>query len=139
MKDTELNAYGILILRLTLGLAMLAHGLVLKVMTFGMAGTVGFFVSLGLPAISAYATVAVEILGGLALIAGFQTRIAALIQVPVLLGAVWVHAGNGWVFSSPNGGWEFPLFWAAMLIVQALLGDGPHALKIGSQSRLKTA
>jgi hypothetical protein len=38
------------------------------------------------------------------------------------------HLGNGWLFSAANGGWEFPVFWAVTLIVQALLGDGPHAL-----------
>jgi putative oxidoreductase len=39
-----------------------------------------------------------------------------------------VHAGNGWVFSAPNGGWEYPAFWTVMLFVQALLGDGAYAL-----------
>ena len=34
-------------------------------------------------------------------------------------------AGNGWVFSAANGGWEYPAFWTVTLIVQALLfGDG---------------
>jgi putative oxidoreductase len=33
------------------------------------------------------------------------------------------------VFSAPNGGWEYPVFWAVAMVVQALLGDGAYALK----------
>jgi putative oxidoreductase len=39
-----------------------------------------------------------------------------------------VHAGNGWVFSAPNGGWEYPLFLIVVSFVQAMLGDGRYAL-----------
>jgi putative oxidoreductase len=46
----------------------------------------------------------------------------------VLLGATWAHAGNGWLFTSPHGGWEYPAFWTVALIIQALLGDGAFAL-----------
>jgi putative oxidoreductase len=33
------------------------------------------------------------------------------------------------VFTSPNGGWEYPVFLMAMSVVHFLLGDGPLALK----------
>ena len=69
-----------------------------------------------------------EIAGGIALILGFQTRLVALALIPVLLGATWVHAGNGWVFSAANGGWEYPLFLIVVSFVVALLGDGKYAL-----------
>jgi uncharacterized membrane protein YphA (DoxX/SURF4 family) len=59
-----------LLLRLGLGSVFLAHGLLLKVFTYGFDGTLGFFASLGLPAIAAYLVIFGEILGGLALIAG---------------------------------------------------------------------
>ncbi|MCG8433604.1 MAG: hypothetical protein MJA83_06210, partial [Gammaproteobacteria bacterium] len=49
--------------------------------------------------------------------------------VPILVGAWAVHAGNGWVFSNPNGGWEYPAFLIAAGITQALLGDGAFAVK----------
>ena len=52
----------------------------------------------------------------------------ALALVPVLAGALWVHAGNGWVFSAANGGWEYPLFLIVVSFVAALLGDGRYAL-----------
>ena len=48
--------------------------------------------------------------------------------IPILLGAAWAHAGNGWVFTAPNGGWEYPASLAAAAAVQALLGDGKYAL-----------
>ncbi|WP_444465201.1 DoxX family protein [Rhodobacter capsulatus] len=58
----------------------------------------------------------------MALILGVATRAVALALIPVLLGATWVHAGNGWLFSGTGGGWEFPLFWAIIQLVIALLG-----------------
>jgi putative oxidoreductase len=48
--------------------------------------------------------------------------------IPILLGATWAHAGNGWVFSAQNGGWEYPAFLTVAAAVQALLGDGKYAL-----------
>lgn len=121
--------YGALALRLTLGVAALAHGL-LKLLVFTPAGTVGFFASLGLPAVAAYAVILAEVGGGLLLIAGAYVRLVSLALVPVLLGALWVHSGNGWMFASPKGGWEFPAFWTVALIAQALVGPGAFALKV---------
>ena len=127
MNDQSLAATGALVLRVSLGVMTLAHGL-LKVFVFTVPGTVGFFESLGLPAAIAYLTIAAEIFGGLALIGGIFTRVAALALVPILLGAAWVHSGNGWVFSNQGGGWEYPVFWAFALVVQALIGPGALAL-----------
>ncbi|GAA0592827.1 DoxX family protein [Caenispirillum bisanense] len=128
MTDTRLAPYAALLLRLTLGVTILAHGL-LKVVVFTPAGTAQYFGSLGLPAAAAYLVIFAEVAGGIALILGLWTRLAALLLVPVLLGALWVHAGNGWVFSAEGGGWEFPAFWTMTLLVQALLGDGAHAVR----------
>lgn len=117
-----------LILRVTLGALFLAH-FSLKAFVFGPAGTAGFFASLGLPGALAYPTMAVELLGGLALILGLYTRIASAALIVVLLGAIaTVHIHAGFFFNNPNGGWEFPAFWAVTLLVQALLGPGAFAL-----------
>ena len=121
--------YGAFVLRLALGVAALAHGL-LKVVVFTPAGTVGFFGSLGLPAVAAYLVILAEVGGGLLLIAGAYVRLVSLALVPVLLGALWVHSGNGWMFANPKGGWEFPAFWTVALIAQALIGPGAFALKV---------
>lgn len=116
------------LLRVTLGVAFLAHGL-LKVLVFTPAGTVAFFESQGFPGVTAYAVVFAELAGGAALILGLHTRAVALALVPVLLGAALVHLPNGWVFSNPGGGWEFPVIWVFANLVQALLGDGAYALR----------
>ena len=121
------TAYATLLLRLSLGLMFIAHGL-LKVLVFTPAGTVGYFASLGIPEAFAWLTMAAELGGGLLLILGVQVRWVALLQLPVIVGALVVHAGNGWLFSSANGGWKFPAFWAVAQLVMALLGDGPYAL-----------
>lgn len=122
-------ALGITLLRVSLGIMFLAHGVLLKLFTFGLAGTAAFFVSLGLPAWTAYATFAAEVLGGAALLLGIKARWVALALSPVLLGALFTaHAGNGWVFSAPGGGWEYPAYLIVLSIAQFLLGDGAYAL-----------
>lgn len=115
------------LLRVTMGGLFVVHGAI-KLFVFTPAGTAGYFESIGLPGLLAYLVIAAELLGGLALIAGFRTRLVALALVPVMLGAAYFgHGSAGFVFSNPNGGWEFPAFWAVTLVVQALLGGGAYA------------
>jgi putative oxidoreductase len=128
MIDSRTAPYAATLLRVSLGAMFIAHSLVLKYLTFTLPGTAQFFQSLGLPAALAYATFWAELVGGLLLVAGVGTRWVALALIPVLAGATWVHAGNGWVFNAPNGGWEYPAFLTAASLVQALLGDGRYAL-----------
>jgi putative oxidoreductase len=135
MDTTRTAPYAALVLRVSLGVMYLAHALLLKVGIFGMAGTVKFFESLGLPGWTAWATVIAEAVGGVLLIAGIGSRYVALALIPILAGALWVHAGNGWVFSAPNGGWEYPLYLIVLSAVQALLGDGAYALGGSKQAR----
>jgi putative oxidoreductase len=126
MND-KLASHGVLLLRVALGAMFIAHSVVLKLMTFTLPGTAQFFTSLGLPAWLAYATFFAEAAGGTLLVLGIQTRWMALALAPILLGALWVHSGNGWVFSSANGGWEYPLYLLVLSIAQAMLGDGAYA------------
>ncbi|MDI3439103.1 DoxX family protein [Erwinia sp. V90_4] len=129
MFDTRTTPYAALLMRLTLGTLFLAH-FGLKFFVFTPAGTAKFFASLGLPAGLAYLTMAVELIGAIALILGIYTRIVAVLLIPVLLGAiVTVHGPAGFFFTNPNGGWEFPAFWIIGLLVLALTGDGKFALK----------
>jgi putative oxidoreductase len=108
------------LLRVALGIMFIAHSVVLKYFTFTLAGTAQYFASIGLPAFLAYVVFAVEAIGGVLLVLGIATRWIALALIPVLLGALWVHLGNGWVFSAPNGGWEYPLFLIVISAVVAL-------------------
>ena len=128
MIDQKTAPYAVLLLRVSLGVMFLTHAIVLKVMTFTVPGTVHYFESLGLPGYFAYLTIAGEILGGTALVVGFQTRLVAVAVLPILVGALWAHSGNGWVFSAQGGGWEFPLGLVIAAVVQALLGDGALAV-----------
>jgi len=130
MIDATNAAYGAALLRVTLGAAALAHGLVLKVLTFGVAGTVGYFESIGYPGFFAYLVIFGEIAGGLALLAGVYARSAAVLMIPILFGALLQHAGNGWVFNTAGGGWEYPAFWLAALVASALVGPGAFVLKL---------
>ena len=127
MQDARVSAAA-LVLRLALGTMFVAHAL-LKVFVFTLPGTVKFFQSVGLPGELAYLTITAELVGGAMLILGVYTRFVSIALIPVLLGALYVHAGNGWLFTSPNGGWEYPAFLAASTLVQALLGSGAYALK----------
>ncbi|PTM97203.1 putative oxidoreductase [Mycoplana dimorpha] len=130
MRQETLTAYGATVLRLSLGTMYLSHSVVLKLLTYGLGGTAGYFVSIGLPAWLAYVTFAAEAVGGALLVLGIHTRIVALSLTPALVGAIiWAHGGNGWVFTAPGGGWEYPLFLVAASIAQALLGDGAFALR----------
>lgn len=128
MIDSRTAPYAATLLRVSLGAMFIAHSLVLKHLTYTLPGTAQFFESLGLPAILAYATFWAELIGGVLLVAGLGSRWVALALIPILAGATWVHAGNGWVFTAQNGGWEYPAFLIAASLVQALLGDGRYAL-----------
>jgi putative oxidoreductase len=136
--DQTTAPYAALVLRSALGVMFVAHAL-LKVLVFGLPGTVGFFESIGYPGWLAYATIFAELGGGILLIAGVYTRWVALALIPVLLGALQVHLGNGWVFSAEGGGWEYPAFLVVASLTQALLGDGAHALKPAMLGRPVTA
>ena len=117
--QVDLHRAGATLLRVALGIMFIAHSVVLKYFTFTLAGTAQYFASIGLPASLAYVVFALEAVGGVLLVLGIGTRWVALGLVPVLIGAAWVHVGNGWVFSAPNGGWEYPLFLIVVSLVVA--------------------
>lgn len=118
-----------LLLRIALAGMWISHGLILKLLTFGVAGLAAWLVSIGLPGALALPLIIAESVGGLLILLGWHGRWVSLALLPILLGALLVHAGNGWVFSNPNGGWEYPLFLALMSLVHLLLGDGQWAVK----------
>ena len=129
--EKSTTPYAALLLRVSLGVLFLAHGALLKLGTFGLAGTMGYFGSIGYPpAFGAIVTFA-EIGAGVALIAGVRVRMVSLLALPILIGATIQHLSAGWVFTSQGGGWEFPALWTVLLLVQAGLGAGAHALEPG--------
>jgi putative oxidoreductase len=117
-----------LLLRLGLGTMFVAHGL-LKVLVFTLPGTAAFFEQVGFPGWVAYPVSVAEIAGGALLLAGIGVRAIALGLLPILLGATFVHFGSGWVFSNPNGGWEYPAFLVLVSVALIMLGPGRFVLR----------
>jgi putative oxidoreductase len=112
----------LLVLRVVLGIIMLAHGWP-KLANLG--GTIEGFTGMGVPvpALAAiWATVA-EVAGGLLMLLGVLTDIAGLLFAVDMVGAItFAHAKNG--FSVSNGGIEFTLALLAMALAVALAGPG---------------
>lgn len=129
MTNQDRIEFAALGLRLSLGIMFVAHAW-LKYSVFTLAGTAGFFESLGLPGFLGYVTFFAELVGGILLILGVYTSLVSAALVPILLGATWAHAGNGWLFSAEGGGWEYPAFLAAAAIVQVLMGAGKYAVSL---------
>lgn len=118
--------FGALLLRVSLGIVLIAHSLYLKLMVFTLGGTAQFFVSIGLPGWLAYVVFLMEAVGGILLILGYQVRAVAVVLIPILLGATWAHWPNGWLFTAENGGWEYPLFLTVISGAVALIGAGAY-------------
>lgn len=116
------------ILRIALGIVLMAHSLYLKLVVYTLAGTAQFFGSIGLPEILAYIVFSVEAVAGVALLLGFKTRVFSALVIPILLGATWVHSANGWLFNNAGGGWEYPLLLTMMAVAQLGMGDGKYAI-----------
>jgi putative oxidoreductase len=129
------NGAATALLRVSLGVMFLAHSVVLKLFTYGLAGTAGYFESIGLPGALAYVVFAAEAAGGVLLLANVATGWVSLGLIPILAGALWAHSGNGWVFSNANGGWEYPLFLiviSAVVALQAFAARGTATARGGA-------
>ncbi len=95
------------LLRLAVGVVFVTHGWMKLADT---AATNVAFQSMGIPfpQVSTYLAIAGELFGGLGLLVGLFTKVAALGPFAVMLGAIsFVHLGNGLL--AKNGGWEYPL------------------------------
>ena len=124
-NETNIQSIGVSLLRIHFGIILLAHGW-LKVYVFSIAGTVGYFSSIGLPPIIAYLVIFGELVGGLALILGIQTRLAAALAVPIVFGAAVMNGGNGWLHSASGGGWEYAASLTVIAVSLAIMGSGQH-------------
>lgn len=122
----------LLVLRLSLGVMFIAHGMQKVWGLFGgpgLAKFTGFIGSLGFsPAgLWAYLAAYVELVGGLCVIAGLGTRLAAgLLLVLIVVAAAKVHLANG--FFSQTGGFEYPMLIAAVCLALLLAGGGKFSL-----------
>ena len=128
MIDNRFAPYGAFALRAALGIMFIAHAY-LKIAVFTVPGFAVFLGQVGFPGFLAWPIILAELIGGLAILSGFYARIVSVALLPVLLGALLVHAPNGWVFNAPNGGWEYPAFLALAAVAHALIGDGAFAAR----------
>lgn len=120
--------WGLTVLRIVTGIVFFAHGLQ-KATEFGVGGFAGFLTSLGipLPGVFAVIVIAVELLGGLALILGLGTRWVAIpLAIDMLVALLTVHLPNG--FFAQNNGYELVLTLLAAAVALALTGSGALAL-----------
>ena len=124
MNANTQHDIGKLLLRVTLGVLVLLHGL--AKLNGGMAGIVRMVEARGFPGALGYGVLLGEVVGPLMLIAGFHARIGgALVFVNMLFAIVLVHLGQLGSFNS-QGGWSLEL--QAMYLVGGLavtlLGPG---------------
>jgi putative oxidoreductase len=120
----RLQPLALVVLRIVLGIVMIAHGYP-KVFG-GLHHHVQFVSSLGIPGWLAYCSAFAEFFGGILVIAGLVTRIAALlILIDISVAIAKVHWSHG---LKAQGGYEFPLSIAAIAFALIFFGAGPIAL-----------
>lgn len=118
----------LLVLRAVLGVTMFAHGWQ-KLTGPGLEGVGGMFDQMGVPLaqVAGPATMLVELVGGVLLVLGLATRVAAAAVVVVSVGAIAiVHWSAG--FYAADGGYELVLVLAAMALTLVLTGPGAWSL-----------
>lgn len=135
-SSDRLQAYGMLPLRAVVGLVFVMHGGA-KLFGFGLAGTVGFMESVGIPLaqIAGPVVTAVELLGGTAILLGWYARWAALLLAVDMLVAILVVRLPGGFFA-PNG-LEFELTLLGAVLTIAALGPGPISMDARREDQLR--
>jgi len=126
-KDRTASA-GLLILRLFIGLGLVAHGWQ-KFFVFGVSGFAGLLEKLGAPAplSSAWLSASTELAGGLLIALGLFTRLAAVpLAINMTVAAFLAHSGY-FITNTPPGR-EYALNLAAILVALALTGAGRYSL-----------
>ena len=117
-----------LLLRVTLGVLILFHGL--AKLNGGMGGIVHMVEAHGLPGALGYGVLLGEVVGPLMLIAGFHARIGAvLVFVNMIVAVVLVHMRQLGAFNE-QGGWalELQAMYAVSALALALLGPGRYSV-----------
>lgn len=131
------NDAGTALLRLVLGAIFFAHGAQKMLGWFGgygFTGTMGFFTNMmHIPAFFAFLAIAAEFFGGLGLIFGFLTRIAALgIFINMTVAIVLVHHQFGffmnWTGAQKGEGYEYHLLVLALTVFLMIRGAGAASI-----------
>jgi putative oxidoreductase len=139
---TGSEAWGVTLLRTNLGAVYIAHGG--YALSLGIDAMTGYMPRMGFPAAAArwlaWYLLVVHLVGGALILVGLWTRLAALLQVPIMLSAVFLlHFSQGFflkVLTVPSadgtrqiaGGYEYALLVLVATLALALLGPGRLAL-----------
>ena len=126
-NDSSSQSWGITLLRVMVGIVFLMHG-GQKLFVFRFHGVAGMLTSLHVPFPAVFSVVLtlVEFLGGLALVLGLMTRLAAVLLVIDMAAAIFsVHLKSG--FFMPNG-FEYALTLLVANLCLALTGPGPASI-----------
>ncbi len=129
------QAWGITALRIAVGIVFVYHGSQ-KIFVHGIGNVAGNFEQMGLPIpmVNAALAIAAEFLCGLALLAGFQTRLASIPLAFVMVVAfLTVHMKNG--FSMQNGGFEYVFVLFLSCVALLFLGSGAASVDQALQRR----
>lgn len=120
--------FGKLVLRITLGILLLLHGI--NKLRFGISGIEGLVENRGLPAFLAYGVYVGEVLAPLAVLLGFYARIGALLIGVNMVVAVALAHGSQLAYFSRSGGWALELqgFFLFTAIAVSLIGPGRFAI-----------
>ena len=111
----RLQPLALLLMRLTLGAIMVVHGY--HKVFWGLHHHAQMVGGLGLPERLGYVSSFTEFVGGLLILAGFFTRVAAFALCIDLVVAIWkVHLHNGLIGSPDRPGYEFPLAAATLAV-----------------------
>jgi putative oxidoreductase len=133
----RLQPLALLVLRLALGIVMVAHGS--HKVFGGLHHHADFVHSLGMPYWLGYVSAFTEFVGGLLILAGLFTRAAAFAITINMFVAIWkVHWHNGLMGALDRPGYEYPLSLAAIAFALIFLGAGPiafdHVLRGGGSA-----
>ena len=125
-----MESYGATVLRVFLGIIYIMHAY-LVVFVFGPRGMAAYQAAKGIPfpEIGTWYVIVAHGLGGICLILGILVRVAALVNIPIMVGAlVFVHLKQGF-FMGKDVGYEYALLVLGATIAQALLGAGAFTLR----------
>lgn len=119
---------GLVIARIAVGALFIAHGWQ-KISEFGLDGTAASFDMMGvpLPEAAAFAAAAIEVGGGVLLVLGLLTPLAALLLVVDMVGAFWFAHREAGVFVT-DGGWELVVALGAAALLIGMVGPGRLSL-----------
>lgn len=119
------------LIRIAVGGTLLVHGankiMNVDITKFAAGSMAGRGLEPSLPL--AYIVFFLETGGAIMIMLGLLTRLVApMIAVQFFIITFMAHFANGYGWSNPRGGWEFPLMWGAIFLAIALRGGGPYSL-----------